>query len=112
MTSKFVRFFRLTRLVSIMLLIGTVPAWAIPTFTSNPIAFTEHFGPNSAGFVNGHFLHVGVTVEDALGVPDNIALAEAKGLTTTAPDYTLPFSYIGSIVQGLYETVPIYSGQI
>ncbi len=112
MCSKFMRFFRLTRLVSIMLLIGTVPAWAIPTFTSNPQAFTENYGPNSAGFISGYFLHIGVTVSDPQGVPSNIASAEATALTVGQPNYTLPFLNIGSIFEGLYETLPIYSGQI
>lgn len=101
----------LAQLVSPMLFICTLPAWAGLSFTSDPLTFTENFGPNTAGFASGHKFHLGVTVADDNGVPGNIVSAEATALTTNQPNYTLPYLDIGLIFQGLYETVIDYTGQ-
>jgi hypothetical protein len=96
-----------------MLLLCTLPAWAVPTFTFTSLfAFTENYGPNSAGFIPGHFFHVGATVYDPLGVPGNIVSAEAIALTINQPNYTLPYLNVGSIFEGLYETLIDYAGQV
>lgn len=106
------KFNRLAQLVGPMLLTCTIPAWAVLSFTSDPLTFTENFGPNTAGFVSGHRFHLGVTVADGLGVPGNIVSAEAIALTANQSNYTLPYLNIGSIFEGLYETIIDYAGQV
>jgi hypothetical protein len=104
---------RFVGIAAILLTLCTTPAWAVPLFTSGgPWAHTENYGTNSAGFGVGHFLHVGATVYDPLGVPENILSANATALTSGQPDYILPFLDIGAIFVGLYEALPTYTDQM
>lgn len=101
------------RLANALLLIITSPAWASPSFSGTPWAFTENYGPNTAGFSVGHTLHVGAVVNDTLGVPENILSAFADNPDPSQPDYMLPIQNIGPIFPiGLYEVVTAYTGQM
>ena len=90
----------------------TFSVWAAPTFTSPPYVFTEIIGPNSAGFNTIYRFSLGVTVNDSLGVPENIDSVVAKALNLGQLDYNLSFENIGSIFAGLYDLIIPYSGQI
>jgi len=103
---------QLTVMISAILLAFALPAGAAPMFVGNPYTFTDNFGPNTAGFVVGHYFFVGARVADPLGVPDNIDSAEALALTAGQSDYTLNYVSLGSILQGTYQTVTPYVGQV
>lgn len=92
-----------------LLLTFAAPASAAPMITT-PFAFTENFGPNTAGFATGHILQLGGFVDDPLGVPGNIASATAT-LLPAGPTTVLPFQNIGSIFSGLYNSLTPYAGE-
>jgi hypothetical protein len=102
---------RLVGITCVFLLLFSSPAGAIPVFNDNPWAFTENFGPNSAGFAVGHAFHLGALVNDTLGVPGNIASVFADSIDPDQLDYTLPFLNIGPIFSGVYEVILPYAGQ-
>jgi len=83
-----------------------------PLCVTGPFLFTENRGPNGAGFTTGQRLQIGAFVADALGVPGNIQSVTATPLTPGQPTFTIGFAAIGGLFQGLYNTVPPYTGQI
>ena len=82
-----------------------------PFCVTGSAVFTENRGPNSAGFGTGHRFQISAFVSDALGVPGNIQSVTATALTAGQPNFTIPFVSIGGLLQGLYNTVPPYTGQ-
>ena len=58
-------------------------------------------------------LQLGVFVSDALGVPGNIQSVTATAQTAGQPNFTLVFTLVGSLFQGLYNNgIPPYIGQV
>jgi hypothetical protein len=79
---------------------------------TGPHLFTENRGANSAGISTGYRLQIGAFVSDALGVPGNIQSVTATPLTPGQPAFTLGLATIGALFQGLYNNIPLYTGEI
>ena len=97
-------------LAAIFVLSTSVSAFATPVFVST-YAYTENFGPNTAGFGTGWVYHVGATISDPLGVPGNILTVTATGLGNGAPDLVLPYLSLGAINQANFESILPWPGQ-
>jgi hypothetical protein len=89
--------------------------FCFPLCLSGPVLFTENFGPNAAGFPIGQRLSLGVTVDDALGVPGNLQSVTATAQTPGQPNYTMTLIQVGPLTGNFYQTVPSlppYTGQV
>jgi Putative Ig domain/Thrombospondin type 3 repeat len=83
-----------------------------PVCISGPFVFADNWGPNGAGFSTGYRFDIGAFVADALGVPGNIQSVTATALTPGQPSFTLGFTTVGELFQGLYNALPLYTGQV